>query len=107
MEYGFDKICLTVNKRNAGAVAAYHKMGFETVDSVNTDIGGGFFMDDYVMELSVRDTEGQTKIQLDFPLEIGYNKIISNNSRRRPCKWHTSRVILNRLSLRWRSPTPP
>jgi len=57
MEYGFDKIRLTVNKRNDGAVAAYHKMGFETVDSVNTDIGGGFFMDDYVMELTVTDTE--------------------------------------------------
>ena len=57
MEYGFDKIRLTVNKGNDGAVVAYHKMGFETVGSVNTDIGGGFFMDDYVMELAVTDTE--------------------------------------------------
>jgi GNAT superfamily N-acetyltransferase len=47
------KIRLTVNKYNHGAIAAYHKMGFETVDSVKVDIGGGFFMDDYVMELSV------------------------------------------------------
>jgi len=52
MEYGFDKICLTVNKRNESAIAAYQKMGFETVDSVKTDIGGGFYMDDYVMEFA-------------------------------------------------------
>ncbi|UII21374.1 GNAT family N-acetyltransferase [Fulvivirga ligni] len=47
------KIRLTVNKYNSGSIAAYHKMGFETVDSVNTDIGEGYFMDDYVLELPV------------------------------------------------------
>jgi len=52
-EYNYGKIRLTVNKNNAGAVAAYNKMGFETIDSVKTDIGGGFYMDDYVMELPV------------------------------------------------------
>lgn len=46
-----EKIRLTVNKYNSGSIAAYHKMGFETVDSVNTDIGKGYFMDDYVLEL--------------------------------------------------------
>ncbi|MCL2083259.1 MAG: GNAT family N-acetyltransferase [Oscillospiraceae bacterium] len=56
--YGFDKIRLTVNKQNIDAIAVYEKMGFETVDSVKTDIGGGFFMDDYVME---RDLTMQTK----------------------------------------------
>jgi len=49
-EYGLNKIRLTVNKYNFYAVAAYKKMGFEIVDSVNTDIGNGFYMDDYIME---------------------------------------------------------
>ena len=49
-EYGLDKIRLTVNKNNEKAIAVYQKWGFETVDSVKTDIGEGFFMDDYVME---------------------------------------------------------
>ena len=52
-EYGFDKIRLTVNKYNDNSIAAYRKMGFETIDSVKTDIGGGFFMDDFVMELQI------------------------------------------------------
>jgi RimJ/RimL family protein N-acetyltransferase len=52
-EYGFDKIRLTVNKNNSGAIAAYQKMGFETIDSIKADIGGGFFMDDFVMELTI------------------------------------------------------
>ena len=58
-EYGLDKIRLTVNKYNDGAIAAYQKMGFETFDSVITDIGEGFFMDDFVMELSVKRLNGE------------------------------------------------
>ena len=49
-EYGVDKIRLTVNKHNENAIAVYHKMGFETIESAKIDIGGGFYMDDYVME---------------------------------------------------------
>ncbi|MCL2735403.1 MAG: GNAT family N-acetyltransferase [Propionibacteriaceae bacterium] len=45
-------IQLTVNKTNAGSIAAYEKLGFRTVKAIVTDIGGGFFMDDYVMEWS-------------------------------------------------------
>lgn len=52
-EYGFEKIRLTVNKNNIGAITAYEKMGFETIDSVKVDIGSGFFMDDYVMETNL------------------------------------------------------
>ena len=50
IEYRFDKIRLTVNKYNENSIAVYKKMGFETMDSVKTDIGNGFFMDDFVME---------------------------------------------------------
>ena len=47
---GFKKIRLNVNKHNERAISVYLKNGFETVESVKNDIGGGFYMDDYVME---------------------------------------------------------
>ena len=43
-------IRLTVNKFNLGTIAAYKQLGFETIDSIVKDIGGGFVMDDYIME---------------------------------------------------------
>jgi ribosomal protein S18 acetylase RimI-like enzyme len=43
-------ISLNVNKNNHSSVAAYKKFGFTVVRTVVLDIGGGFFMDDYVME---------------------------------------------------------
>ena len=46
---GGERLTLTVNKRNAKALAAYRRNGFVIVDSVVADIGGGFVMDDYVM----------------------------------------------------------
>ena len=54
-EYGLDKIYLTVNKYNNDSIAAYKKMNFVIIDSVKTDIGGGFYMDDYIMELDVNE----------------------------------------------------
>ncbi len=41
---------LTVNKGNVDSIAVYQKLGFEIVDLVKTDIGSGFYMDDYIME---------------------------------------------------------
>ena len=52
-EYGATTLVLTVNKRNTNAVGAYRKNGFEVRESVVTDIGGGFVMDDYVMARSL------------------------------------------------------
>ncbi len=46
---GGRRLILTVNKRNARAIAAYRRNGFGIAESVVTDIGGGFVMDDYVM----------------------------------------------------------
>jgi len=43
------RLILSVNKRNTRAIAAYQQNGFRIVESVVTDIGGGFVMDDYVM----------------------------------------------------------
>lgn len=41
---------LTVNKHNDLGVRAYLGTGFEIIDAVETDIGNGFVMDDYIME---------------------------------------------------------
>ena len=50
---GRQSVVLTVNKRNEKAIAAYQKNGFAIRESVLTDIGGGFVMDDYVMSKSL------------------------------------------------------
>ncbi len=42
-------IRLTVNKGNTHAMEVYGHWGFETVESVVTDIGGGYVMDDHIM----------------------------------------------------------
>ena len=52
-ERGLKSIWLTVNKYNSGSIAVYEHRGFKTFDSQVTDIGGGYVMDDYFMELNV------------------------------------------------------
>jgi len=44
-------IQLTVNKQNKSSIAVYQHWGFTIIDDIVTDIGSGFVMDDYVMEL--------------------------------------------------------
>ena len=46
---GARRLILSVNKRNAKAIAAYQRNGFVIADSVVTDIGHGFVMDDFIM----------------------------------------------------------
>lgn len=53
LERNLGKIILTVNKNNTGPIAAYEKLGFVNAGSIVQDIGGGFVMDDYKMELKV------------------------------------------------------
>lgn len=50
---GFDAMYLTVNKYNELGIRAYKGTGFEVIDSVETDIGEGFIMDDFIMELKL------------------------------------------------------
>ncbi|MDR3158382.1 MAG: GNAT family N-acetyltransferase [Zoogloeaceae bacterium] len=50
---GYPCVILAVNKRNAQALAAYRKYGFTPREAVTSDIGGGFVMDDYIMERHV------------------------------------------------------
>lgn len=47
---GLKAVYLTVNKQNHGPIAVYQKLGFHITDSVETDIGNGYIMDDYIME---------------------------------------------------------
>ncbi len=46
-------IWLTVNRNNEHSIAVYHTKGFKTIRPLVTDIGAGFIMDDYVMEMPV------------------------------------------------------
>ena len=46
-------IWLTVNRHNASTIAVYEKKGFRTVREQVADIGGGYVMDDYIMEREI------------------------------------------------------
>ena len=52
-ENGLDRIYLTVNKYNTPSFEIYRHLGFEVIESVVNDIGNGYVMDDYVMELKL------------------------------------------------------
>lgn len=47
---GASRLNLRVNKRNEKAIKAYLRNGFQIAEAIATGIGGGFVMDDYVME---------------------------------------------------------
>lgn len=51
-ENNINKIYLTVNKHNP-TLKKYIHWGFKEIDSVVTDIGNGYVMDDYIMELTI------------------------------------------------------
>lgn len=70
----YKKIVLTVNKNNINTIEAYLKWGFETVDSVETQIGEGFIMDDYIMEYNftyqqIKDREEEEKEEADSSID--------------------------------------
>ncbi len=46
-------IWLTVNRYNEDTIAVYKKKGFEVIRTQVADIGEGYVMDDYVMELKL------------------------------------------------------
>ncbi len=51
-----ERIILNVNKNNS-AVHFYQKMGFTTIEEMILDIGEGYVMDDYVMQLNLGSTQ--------------------------------------------------
>ncbi len=50
---GDEQLSLNVNRYNP-AIDFYQRMGFEIMDQENIDIGGGFLMEDYVMNRPVK-----------------------------------------------------
>lgn len=52
-ERGLRAIWLTVNKHNDSSIAAYNALGYKTIGEGAADIGNGFVMDDYYMELDL------------------------------------------------------
>jgi ribosomal protein S18 acetylase RimI-like enzyme len=48
--HGATRIYLTVNKRNDSSRAVYERRGYTVREAAVFDIGGGYVMDDYVME---------------------------------------------------------
>ena len=49
-EAGYSHLRLNVNRHNIKAIRSYSRNGFKTIETVDTPIGNGFFMNDYVME---------------------------------------------------------
>lgn len=53
-ERDLEAMYLTVNKHNELGTRAYLGRGFEIIDQVETDIGEGYIMDDFIMEKRFR-----------------------------------------------------
>ena len=62
-EHNYDRIRLTVNKHNTNAIEAYLGWNFETISSVETEIGEGFIMDDYIMEYKLTIEEEKEEVE--------------------------------------------
>ena len=52
-ERGYSAIWLTCNKHNDNSLGVYRHFGFEIIDTQEADIGGGFIMDDYIMDYAL------------------------------------------------------
>jgi len=48
------KIALMVSKKNSAAIGFYERCGFKNAGPIVKDIGGGFVMDDWSMELEIK-----------------------------------------------------
>lgn len=51
-EHNMNTLDLFVNRTNP-AVNFYKKIGFEIIESIDLDIGGGYFMNDYRMKIKI------------------------------------------------------
>ena len=54
---------LTVNRYNEATIAWYRKKGFTTTDKIKKPIGGGFFMDDFIMEMPLAGPSPTSSVQ--------------------------------------------
>jgi ribosomal protein S18 acetylase RimI-like enzyme len=53
---GLRTVVLGVNRHNAKAIRAYERNGYRVRQELRTDIGGGFVMDDFIMEKELSAT---------------------------------------------------
>jgi Acetyltransferases, including N-acetylases of ribosomal proteins len=53
-EHHLSEVYLTVNKGNVNAIKAYERFGFERTDSVVSDIGNGYVMDDFIYTFRIK-----------------------------------------------------
>jgi GNAT superfamily N-acetyltransferase len=60
-QFGARRLILAVNKRNLKAVTAYQRNGFTVAESVITNFGSGFVMDDYIMAKDLTPKLAQTE----------------------------------------------
>jgi diamine N-acetyltransferase len=51
---GIGTLWLTVNKYNAESIAWYERLGFAKTGEIVMEIGGGYMMDDFRMEKTIR-----------------------------------------------------
>lgn len=51
---GAEAVELRVNRHNERAIRAYKRVGFFVKETVITDFGGGFFVDDYIMRKELK-----------------------------------------------------
>ena len=75
LKNGYNKIRLTVNKYNKNTINVYNKWNFKTVESIVTDIGNNFVMDDYIMEYVISEKEKMLKGGLYLPED---DEVLSN-----------------------------
>lgn len=50
---GKKAIWLTVNRYNTHTIEVYRHYGFEVIREEKNDIGGGYYMDDFIMEVQI------------------------------------------------------
>jgi ribosomal protein S18 acetylase RimI-like enzyme len=53
-EAGLRKVVLMVSKKNLSSISFYERRGFKIVGPIVKEIGGGFVMDDWSMELDIK-----------------------------------------------------
>ncbi len=56
-DLGFNRIRLTCARDNIASLDRYDHMGFKKIARVNSDVGGGFEMNDYVMEYALEESK--------------------------------------------------
>ena len=54
-DHGLGRIRLTCARDNIASLDRYDHMGFKRIACVNNDVGGGFEMNDYLMEYTLED----------------------------------------------------